>query len=364
MSQVAWTDRFAAPLDGVRRAALTRVFRNRPVRFALSSRDRRIAWIVCIHACLAFTLTMLFSAPLLVLLPLLLGVPHVVADLRYLVLRRIAEPRARAWIIAGCAALMGVNVFGLLSPRFDVARAEITLGTVVVGAAGLVAFASNPRAWASRDTARGILVIGTVAILGWTARLHPRDALVLLIHLHNAIALVAWLWLFRARVRSVLLPLAVVSTAAALLAGGAFVPAALRIGVWQGFGTNLLVAADVLAPGVPGTLGVGLALSFIFMQSVHYLVWLVLIPSDERLSGGSVSFRRSFRDLVADLGALGAALAVGAWALVLCFGAVAPFRTRNTYLAIASFHVWLELAVLVVFAVGGRIRTPRAGVTG
>jgi len=207
-------------------------------------------------------------------------------------------------------------------------------------------------------------VIGAVAILGLTARLHPRVALVLLIHLHNAVALVAWLWLFRARVSSVLLPLAMVSAAAALLVSGALVPAALRIGVWQGFGTNLLAAADWLAPGVPGALGVGLALSFIFMQSVHYLVWLVLVPSDDRPGGGSVSFRRSFRDLIGDLGTLGAAAAVGASVLVLAFGAVAPFRTRNAYLTIASFHVWLELAVLVAFAVGGRRRSPRTGVTG
>jgi hypothetical protein len=359
MAEVAWTDRFAAPLDGVRRATLSRAWRNRSVRLALSSRDRRIAWIVGVHACLAFTLTISFPAPLLVLIPLLLGVPHVVADFRYLVLRRIAETRTRASIVVGCAALFGVNAFGLLSPRFDIARAEVTLGALVVIVSGLVAFASTPRAWTGREAARGAFVLGAVAILGWTAQLHSRSALVLLVHLHNAVALVAWLWLFRARVRSVLLSLAVISGAAALLVSGALVPAALRIGMWKGLGTNLLAAADWLAPGVPGSLGVGLALSFIFMQSVHYLVWLVLVPSDER--GGVVSFRRSFRDFIGELGVLGTVAAVGASALVLGFGAVAPFATRNAYLSLASFHVWLELAVLAVFAVGNQ--APRATVT-
>lgn len=364
MAQVAWTDRFAAPLDGVRRATLSRALRNRSIRSAFSSRDRRIAWIVGTHACVAFTLTILFSAPLLVLVPLLLGVPHVVADLRYLVLRRVADPRIRHSILVGCTALLGVSVFGFVSPRFDVARAEVGLGVLVVAVCGLVAFAVRPGGFAKRGAARGILAMGTVAMLGWSAQAHARVALVVLIHVHNVIALVAWLWLFRTRVRSVLLPLAVLTVAAALLVSGALVPTALRLGVWRALGTNLLVAADVLAPGVPGLLGVGLALSFIFMQSVHYLVWLVLIPSDERAAGGSVSFRRTFRDVMGDLGAFGAAAAAAAWAIVLGFGTMAPFATRNTYLAIASFHVWLELAVLVVFAVGARVRIPRTGVTG
>jgi hypothetical protein len=364
MADTAWSDRFAAPLDGVRRATLSRALRSRSVRVAFSSRDRRIAWIVGIHACLAFTLTILFPTPLLVLLPLVFGVPHVVADLRYLVLRRISERRIRTSIVAGCAALMCVSVFGLLSPRFDVARAEVTLGTLVLAAGGLIAFASRPDARRGRGALRGAFVIGAVALAGWAARLNPVVALVVLIHLHNVVALVAWLWLFRTRIRGVLVPLLMVAAAAALLVSGALVPLALRVGVWKGFGTNLLAAADWLAPGVPGALGVGLALSFIFMQSVHYLVWLVLVPSDERPGSGSVSFRRSFRDLIGDLGALGAAAALAASAIVLGFGAAAPLATKNAYLAIASFHVWLELAVLVVFAVGTRVPTPRAGVTG
>ena len=122
-------------------------------------------------------------------------------------------------------------------------------------------------------------------------------------------------------------------------------------------GTNLLVAADWLAPGIRGPFGIGLASSFVFLQSVHYLVWLVAIPMDDRAHAGASSFRRGFRSLSQDLGRRRLVLAALAWAIVIACGAVAPLVTRNTYLALAGFHVWLELAVLGFYAVAGRRTT-------
>jgi len=87
------------------------------------------------------------------------------------------------------------------------------------------------------------------------------------------------------------------------------------------------------------------------------LIWLVLVPLDERPGSGLVSFRRSFREFAKDLGAPGAGAALVTWAAVLVLGATAPLVTRNAYLALASFHVWLEIEVLVFYAVRGRTRT-------
>jgi hypothetical protein len=75
---------------------------------------------------------------------------------------------------------------------------------------------------------------------------------------------------------------------------------------------------------------------------------------DDRARAGASSFRRGFRSLSQDLGRRGLALAALAWAIVIACGAVAPLVTRNTYLALAGFHVWLELAVLGFYAVAGR----------
>jgi hypothetical protein len=200
-------------------------------------------------------------------------------------------------------------------------------------------------------------------LLGSIALKAPRTSLIVLLHAHNWVALVVWLWLFRNRSRAVLPSLVLIVGIAGLLASGILTLPTLQFGMWKAFGTNLLVAADWLAPGVPGALGVGLASSFIFLQSVHYLTWLVLIPMDGSTRSGSASFRRSFRELVADLGAPGAAAAAAACALVGGFGAAAPLTTRNAYLALASFHVWLELGVLAFHAVRGRVDAVPATVT-
>jgi hypothetical protein len=364
MSEVAWTDRFAAPLDGVRRATLSRALRNRPLRAAFSSRDGRVAWIISGHALAALAFTLFFPAPLIVLLPLVLGVPHVVADVRYLVLRRSIGNLARIVILGGSAVLLGTNALSLAGGRFDVARAEVVLGSCMVTVVGVIALASSQRASRRAKVARGGLVLLAVMVLACVAASVPRTALVLLIHAHNVIALIAWLWLFRVRVRPVLLPMSLLAGATLVLVSGALVPATLRFGVWRAFGTNLLAAADWLAPGVPGALGVGLASSFIFLQSVHYLVWLVLVPADDRPGVGSVSFRRSFREITRDLGAPALVIAIALSALVAGSGAVAPFATRNAYLSLASFHVWLELAVLCFYAVGGPAWTVRHSVPG
>lgn len=351
MSEIPFADRLAAPLDGVRRALLSAAVEAPSVRALVSSRDRRLAWTVGAHACAALALTVLFPAPLLVLIPIAFGVPHVAADLRYLVLRRTRNPLARASILASCGALLAVSVLGLFHVRFDVARVEVALGSLAVAVAGSVALVR--RRAPARRWAVGLSGLAGIVTLGAAAVQAPATALVVLLHVHNVVALVVWLWLFRGRVRVVIPSIAVVAAFCALLASGAFIPATLHFGIWRAFGTNLLSAADWLAPGLPDRFAVGLASCWIFMQSVHYLVWLVLVPADARIGSGTVSFRRTFRDLVTDFGGRGVASIVGASLVVAGFGVAAPLATRNTYLALASFHVWLELAVLAFCLFGG-----------
>jgi hypothetical protein len=95
-------------------------------------------------------------------------------------------------------------------------------------------------------------------------------------------------------------------------------------------------------------------LFFAFAQSVHYAVWLRLIPEDDRARPGLRSFTSSVRALTQDVGrplvvfAGVLTLALSAWALSdLC-------AARDVYLRVAGFHAYLELAVLALFVVEGR----------
>jgi hypothetical protein len=356
MANAVWTDRLAAPLDGLRQMTIIAVARGCGFRSLLGSRERRVAFVVSAHACAALVLTVFFPVPLFVAVPLVLGVPHVVSDLRYLVLRRVTHPGTRALVLLGCAALVVVSAAGLLGVRFDVARLEVLLGVLAVFLAAASPLFVHRERLGPSIVLRAASVLAAVLVVGGVALSVPRAALLVLLHGHNGVALVAWLWIFRTRVRSVFLPLLLIAGATALLSTGWLIPATLRLGMWQAFGTNLLSASDILAPGLPGPVAVALTLSFVFLQSVHYLVWLVLVPMDAESGSGATSFRRSFRSLSRDLGTSGLVLSAGLFVVFAGLGAVSPLRTRHAYLALASFHVWLELAVLGFLVVSGGFR--------
>jgi hypothetical protein len=344
VDDAVFTDRFAAPLDSARRVALSFAQRAPTLWPWLASRDRRVALLLSAHACVAFTLAVLFPAPLFVLLPLVLGVPHVVSDLRYLVLRRISSRGARRVVFGVAALFVAMIAANLSGVRFDVARAELCLG--IASVTGAVIATARPRA-------RPALVLTVVVGLSVAALRAPLFALLVLLHVHNVVALVLWLLLFRKRARAVIAPLLLVGGLSALLASGALLRVTFGHGVYRAFGAHLLAATDVLAPGLPDRFAIGLVCAWIFLQSVHYLVWLVLVPTDAELGSGATSFRQSLRSLAQDLGPVGLALFAASFVAFAGLGGVAPLATRNAYLALASFHAWLELAGLAYCAAGG-----------
>jgi hypothetical protein len=197
-----------------------------------------------------------------------------------------------------------------------------------------------------------LTAFGVLAALSLGA---PALSLVVLLHAHNLVALAAWLFLYRTRKQrgAVAAPLALVFLGAGLLASGVLLPFTFGSGVYQAFGAHLLAATDILAPGLPDDLAIGLTLSWIFLQSIHYLVWLVLVPMDADAGSGATSFRTSLRVLVRELGGPGFALCAVTFLTFAGLGGIAPLATRNAYLALASFHVWLEVAVLGFLVVRG-----------
>jgi hypothetical protein len=108
-------------------------------------------------------------------------------------------------------------------------------------------------------------------------------------------------------------------------------------------------------------LGVGLICAFVFAQSLHYAVWLTLIPQDDTKGEGIQSFRLSARSLLTDFGALGL-MCVALLALAVVVGAVFDARVaRNTYLSLAMFHGYLELALFAYFGCRGAFAPRRTG---
>jgi hypothetical protein len=252
-----------APFDHLR-ARLLRFLAPR-MRDVVVLREQRVA---VVGACLMLSALALSSAlPLWVLAvgPIVWGVPHVVSDVRYL----IARPgfHRRPWVMAA----IGVGIIG----------AAIGYGVRggLVGAAGaiLCARASHAR------RAAGLAVIA--ALIGLAQWAGPWSDL-FFAHAHNAVGVGLW-WAWRRRAGKLhVIPLVLFVVGCALILGGVLDPIWARTGGFVAPWTGLTWRgmASTLSWTTHGPFALRLLALYGFMQSAHYLVWVRLIPEDDRPS--------------------------------------------------------------------------------
>jgi hypothetical protein len=338
---VARAEQALWPLDELRRSAF-RLLAGRKLagRLLARSRNARVSLLLAAHATAAFALAVVAPSFLIAVTPLMFGVPHLAADVRYLLIRR-AWPRWWLCASVGFAAVLIVarlaaETGGRFAPSLSVEQA-IAAAWVLFGAAtGLLAAPSR----------RGWLALAAAAVLAAFAVGVPRPFRMLLLHGHNLLAVVLWLVLFRRRGRLLWAPVAVTLVGALLLSSGWLMAWTIAHGCLTVAGLHLLAAADWLAPGLPDRAALALTTSFAFLQAIHYLIWLVGIPAGDRPGDGGRTFRVAWRELVRDLGAGGVVVVVALTVAVSGAGLLAAAPTRRLFLSLASFHAWLELAVL------------------
>jgi hypothetical protein len=200
------------------------------------------------------------------------------------------------------------------------------------------------RAWS-----RATVALGAVAVIGVAALQFPAASRIAFMHVHNLVALAAWGFLFRSRLKPMLLPLGVILGAAGLLYSGALYRLTLGSSVVSPFGMHVLQAADWVAPGLRVDYAVGLTSGYVFLQSIHYGIWLYLIPQEELPAQGTNSFRTTARALVSDFGAQALALVLLTSSAVLAGAFFHLERARALYVSLATFHGYLETVMLAYF---------------
>lgn len=338
------------PLDGLRRGLYRAL--GPLARLLLARRATRVTSIATLAMCTAFALTVLVPLWLLTLGPIVLGVPHLIADARYLVVRPGLHRRPALWV-AGLAtsALVGLTSLG-------VRAVFVGLALVVVLARGV--------AFSVRVGALTALVIAAVPT--W---IFPRESDLLFAHLHNFVAVALWLTLFHRRDglawRRTVVPLALFIGGYLSLVAGVWSPVVDALGGWAADATGTPLGTHLLALAPFAThLGFarGLLLAFAFAQSVHYSTWLRVIPDEARERDAPRSFRQSMRALARDFSAWGALACVAlALALVLSVAPLGLAGARELYLRVALSHGHLELlvALLVVLEPDTRRRCLPAG---
>ncbi|WP_146658692.1 hypothetical protein [Enhygromyxa salina] len=333
-------ERALAPIDRVRVRLLRATM---PISSRLAgTRDLRVGVIGVSVVIVALLASLLAPLWMLALGPIVLGVPHLLADLRYCVVRPGWHRDRRLWLTAG-VPLFAVGV-----------GAPLEVGLLGVAASALVIDGGAARRIAVVAAALG-LAVGARA-LGVTADL-------IFAHAHNFVAVGLWAaW----RPREGKLHLAVLATFVLVSLGltlglGDFVwSAGLAAGIPAGLDARTHVAT--LAPTLHDPWALRVVLLYCFAQSVHYGVWLRLVPEDDRDRPTPRTFRASYRALCGELSpwVLGlftlAAIGLAIWACVDLT------QARTGYLRFARFHGVLELMAAGLLIVGGRriISPPRA----
>jgi hypothetical protein len=313
-------------------------------------RDRltRVTALAVAHVVVALAFTALGPLWLLLLGPLLLGVPHVAADVRHLVLRP-PRPLPRGMLLALGAPFAAMTLLrgATLAGWGSWPTLELTLGALSIATAAL---------WArGRRVLQAAIVVGT-AVLLVPALLWPGHAALLLGHTHNVVAIALWMVLMGKGTVRWIVPLAI---AAALfcIGMGALEPlVVLTGGLGSVGGLDLRSMTDTLAPDLPGPWGLRLVLAFAMLQAVHYSLWIWCIPASPTFSVGTVptSPRAAWSSWWRDLGP--------AFASVVLLAAIAlpvaalwdPAAVRAGYLSLVVFHGWLELAIAAHFLVLNR----------
>lgn len=320
------------PLDWLRTRSLHALGRwARPI---VRKRELRVTLVGL--ALVASSLIGALWLPLWVLAlgPLLLGIPHVLGDIRHLILLPGFHRRVSLWLVAGLPILacgLGADTrVGMLAIAGICLVARGRVGRrLAVAAVGLAATVALQYAGASRD--------------------------LYFAHAHNFIAVGLW-WAWRAR-QTKLHWLVLVAFA---LACGIIMSPVSEFAVSSTAGLtgsagdmDLNYQLARLAPGLDPSLGVRVVLLYTFCQSVHYGIWLRLVPDEDRMRPTPPPFRTAFLQLWRDFQTPAMLVAL---ALCVTFAVWAVFdlmQANHGYFRVVRFHGFIELAAIALFACEG-----------
>jgi len=319
----------AHPLDRLRAHALKRA--SPWIIPFVRNRDLRVTASVCLLVLCALLGSMTLPFWQLALGPVVLGIPHVIGDIRYLVVQRGLHRRLGFWLAV--VAPFAVSVWSQ-HPGWGMAG---VLGAVVTTRGSL---------------RRKLLALTVVLGLVGLAMTWERLFLYAFIHLHNVIGIAIW-WCWRPRPhrwQAISLGLIALGSLLLLFGGGEFAVQWLGTSDWHASGLGPKEFAAMLVPFSSSPLAIRFVMLFAFLQSIHYMVWIRFVPEDARAQATPRTFRRSLNRLRADLGWL-LDLAVIGLVVLIGWAMVDIEMARHRYLQLIFFHGFLELAVCAILFV-------------
>jgi hypothetical protein len=331
----------ARELDRVRSPLMGAVLgRSAVLRGALADPRTRLAVGAVLAVVVALTTSL--AAPTLAFLwaPLVLGIPHILADVRYLLLspyRPIALRPRDALVAAGLVAFAVIE-----APQLG---AMVVIGAALLSPARLALMPARNAPAPARLARRRAAVLAAAIALAYAAWSSPVITSYAIMHAHNVVALAVLVALARHRRTAWALTTAALATTAVILTGALDAVLPMRaLDQISGY-----VLPDAAFDAWPTAACARLALTFVFLQGVHYAVWLRLIPAVVRphrgMRGFGASVRALERDCTIPVTAIVAAAALALPAMAI-LGASDAATLRDLYVRLAGGHAYLELAVL------------------
>ena len=280
---------------------------------------------------------------------ILFGILHNLLEIRY-VAGRFSGVLARPFLDLLVALITGIVVCRLL---VGVVGRPAQLAEILLGYGVLAAAAWHGLEGRRRVTA--LAVVGTASVVSLT---FPAYHFVVLTHLHNVVPLF-FLWEWSRRIVS---RRGRQAFRAVQLVWVVAVPAVILLGLIDGslsadpgivrsvVGDGQTVVASSAPPGAAATVvGMRLLTVFAFMQTMHYVVWVALMP--RVAPDASAAFEARVPWVTGPrLWAMGF---MAAAVFAVLFG-VDFVQGKALYAALASYHAYLELPVLLAMLLGAR----------
>jgi hypothetical protein len=278
----------------------------------------------------------------------LFGVPHVIAGVRAVAIRgRVSRVTLTVAALGGLVGIAQVVGAGDGALRAFVALFAVAIAWEIQGAR------RHPLL-----TAAALGALGAVAAAAFAS---PQLAVLALAHLHG-LASLAYFAISARRRRLPVWPLVIGAVVLGVLGASGALDAAMAATLYAPRGAARSIVAEAVGSALPhASMAVFRRALFLyaFGQSLHFAVWLKLLPEVDRQAPVPKPFRRAFLDFAADFKAWALPLLVLAPCAVgtmLMGGGVA----RELYFALTYFHVGLEAAALARIGLGRREEHPRA----
>lgn len=285
-------------------------------------------------AIVAFLLAAFDPYKMLLFSPIILGAPHALSDIWYLLVKETDLQRrvrivlaivSSAILFSALLALAGIQIPGIVDSLL------------------LITLLGLPLALSSSIRSPALLLPWAFVLLIAFLLLDSSFPLrALIAHLHNLVALLFLFalaqsrWQFRGvfLAGGVIAGLTCVGILVSILSGGVFL---------SGFNETEWSPFLSLAFGNIGGIAGAFLFSYAFLQLMHFAVWIGFIPGLKR----DLSFATVSRALGFGIPFLGAIIFVALTSAGPIAAVVDPLQARQAYLTLVSFHGWMEISWLL-----------------